>query len=143
MLIDRLRKYREKYGEVGVIDPETGEVIQDYRGRELLDSTPMAPPVGYKKQPSMVEIIRNMVRSERLKSEAEAAGKESFEDADNFEVADDEGELPRSTFENEFDPPVKELLHAGNEVVKEKAKKKVASPVVVDKVVVTEDDPPK
>ena len=42
-------------------NPETGELIQDERGAEVLDPTPIAPPVGYKRQPSMVEHIAAMV----------------------------------------------------------------------------------
>lgn len=121
----RLRELREKFGSPGVHDKVSGEVLQDELGREVLDPTPVAPPVGYKKQPSMVEVVRDMVRSERLKLEAEAAGYESFEEADDFDVADAEGEMPPSKWENEGDPPIGELLKAGNEVVKEKAKKKV------------------
>lgn len=72
------------------------------RGREKPDGTPVAPPVGYVKQPSLAEQIRNMVRSERLRQEAESAGFESFEDADDFEVGDDYE--PSSPYEYEFDP---------------------------------------
>lgn len=140
-MLQRMKRFREKFGFPGVADLD-GVVIQDELGREILDGTPMAPPVGYKKQPSMVDIVRNMVRSERLKAEAEAAGLESFEDADDFAIADDEGELPSSPHENQFDPPVKELLKAGHEVVKDKAKKVVTKAVKVDKVAPAVDGDP-
>lgn len=58
-------------------------------GQEILDGRPMAPPVGYKKQPSMMDNIREMVRSERLRMEVEAAGAETFEEANDFYVEDD------------------------------------------------------
>lgn len=49
-----------------------------------------------------------MVRSERLAAEAAAAGYESFEEADDFEVGDDFD--PSSPYETDFDPtPVAEL----------------------------------
>lgn len=88
-------------------------------GRQVPDGTPMAPPIGYKKQQSMVEIVREMVRSERLKQEAENAGAESFEDADDFDVGDDPDQL-KSGWENDFDPPVRELIE---EVDKSRKKK--------------------
>lgn len=74
----------------------------DAEGRELPDPTPMAPPIGFKKQPSMVEMIRNMVRSEELRRAAEAQGQESFDEADDFEVGDDVD--PSTPYEAEFEP---------------------------------------
>lgn len=73
------------------------------KGQEILDPTPMAPPVGFIKQPSMIENIRNMVRSEYLRQATEKAGAESFEEADDFEV--DEFD-PSSPYEEIFDPPI-------------------------------------
>lgn len=71
-------------------------------GREKASSTPVAPPIGYIKQPSMVENIRDMVRREMSIAAAEA-GMETFEEADDFEVGDDYD--PRSPYEELFDPP--------------------------------------
>lgn len=81
------------------IDPETGEVRM-VGGRERPDPTPIAPPVGYKRQPTMVDHIKAMVRSQRLAEEAAAAGKESFEDAEDFDVGDDLD--PPSPYETEL-----------------------------------------
>lgn len=75
----------------------------DERGRELLDPRPVAPPVGFKRQPSMVEHIRALVRSEALRQAAEAEGAESFEEADDFDVGEDYE--PRTEYEAVFDPP--------------------------------------
>lgn len=101
-------------------EPPARDALSD-KGRELPDPTPMAPPLGYKPRPSLAEQIRAMVRSEHLKQAAEAAGAESFEDADDFEVGEDYD--PTSPYENDFDPPVKELLHAGTEVIKKRSSK--------------------
>lgn len=80
----------------------------DEDGKELLDGTPMAPPIGYRKQPSLSDQIRAMVRSEKLRLEVESAGAESFEEADDFDVGDDYD--PRSPYEEVFDPtPIEEL----------------------------------
>lgn len=73
----------------------------DDQGRELMDPIPIAPPIGYKKSPSIAETIRNMIRSEKLKQEAEAAGYETFEEADDFEVDDFD---PKSPYEEQFEP---------------------------------------
>lgn len=88
----------------------------DKDGRLIPDSVPLAPPIGYKKQPSMVEIVREMVKSERLAEEARRAGHETFEESEDFDVGDDP-ELLRSPFENEFDPPLDEILAAGREAL--------------------------
>lgn len=103
-----------------VTDAATGEVINylDENGAEHPDPTPMAPPIGYKRQPSLAEQIREMVRSERLKQEVEEAGFETFEEADDFEVGDDYD--PHSPHENDFDPPVKEVFE---EVVRSRSQK--------------------
>lgn len=74
----------------------------DKSGREKVDPVPVAPPVGYKKQPSMVELVRDMIKSEKLRQEAESAGMESFEDADDFDVEDDYD--PTTPYEEEYDP---------------------------------------
>lgn len=71
------------------------------RSVELPDPVPLAPPLGYKKAPSLRDQIREMVLSERLRMEAEAAGAETFEEADDFDVPDLD---PTSPFEEVFDP---------------------------------------
>ena len=73
-------------------------------GHELVDDTPMSPPIGYRPTPSMIDHIRNMVRSELLRREAEEAGFETFEEADDFEVGDDYD--PTSPYEETFEPPI-------------------------------------
>lgn len=78
----------------------------DDEGREIMDPTPIAPPIGYKKAPSISETIRNLIRSERLKQEAAAQGYETFEEADDFDVGDDFD--PTSPYEEVFEPLPKE-----------------------------------
>lgn len=77
----------------------------DEDGRELGDSTPMSPPVGYKREPTIAERIRTMVRSEALAQAAAAAGKETFEEADDFDVPDDDTFDPATPYEEVFEPP--------------------------------------
>lgn len=101
-----------------VVDPATGEVYvhripeQEYRfpnGQrgERLDPTPMAPPVGFVKQPSMFEQMRAMMRQEHLRLALEAEGLESPDEADDFDVDDDFD--PRSPFEEIYDPAPRDL----------------------------------
>jgi len=80
-------------------------------GREVVSSVPMAPPIGWKKQPSMIDHIRNLVRSERLRQEVEAAGFETPEEADDFDIGDDYD--PQSPYEHNFDPPAPAVAPAG------------------------------
>lgn len=69
---------------------------------EVVSAIPLAPPVGYVKQPSLSERIRAMVRSEHLRAAAEGAGYETFEESEDFEVGEDYD--PRSPYEEQFDP---------------------------------------
>lgn len=97
---DRVRMKKEDY-----LDKLSAR-SQTFEGREIPSDVPMAPPVGFVSQPSMIENIRNMVRGEMLRREADAAGFETFEEADDFSVADDP--VPMSGYENdaEFEPPL-------------------------------------
>lgn len=72
------------------------------KGQEIPDPTPMAPPVGFKRQPSLSEQIRQMILSEKLRQEAEEMGYETFEEADDFDVDDDFD--PSTPYEEVFDP---------------------------------------
>lgn len=71
-------------------------------GQEVPDPVPMAPAVGYQRQPSMEERIVQMIRGEHLRLAAEASGYESFEESDDFDVGDEVE--PASQFEEQFDP---------------------------------------
>lgn len=79
------------------------EAKLDENGHEIVSNVPMEPPLGYKKQPSMVEHIRNMVKSEMLRREVQEAGAETFEEADDFDIADDPVD-PSTPFEEVFEP---------------------------------------
>lgn len=78
-------------------------------GALIPDPTPVAPPVGYVRQPSMTERIREMIRNERLQAELAAAGAETFDEADDFDVGDDYD--PKSPYEEIFDPPIPDVAH--------------------------------
>lgn len=85
-------------------DAETGEQLLDEDGKEIPDPTPMAPPLGFKKQDSLAVQIRQMILSERLAQEAREYGGETFEEADDFEIGDDFETEKFSPYEANFDP---------------------------------------
>jgi len=105
--------------EEEIIQRSAADTYLDHRGREKPDPTPIAPPIGYKKQPSLHDQIRAMVRSEKLRMEAEMAGFETFEEADDFDVGDDLD--PTSPYEEQFEgdllppPPVPPMEPAGGQ----------------------------
>lgn len=93
---------------------ETGELFNSKGkpltegGAEIPDSTPLAPPVGYEKRDTIAEQVRRMVQSQLLARDLAAAGAETFEDADDFDVGDDYD--PTSPYEVNFDPTTLEEL---------------------------------
>lgn len=109
-IIDFLRGKRPALGLDAYVDKLKSRGLAP-DGRQVPDPTPMAPPIGYKKQPSMVEIQRQLIR-DTLSQYARENDQETFEEAEDFDVGDDP-ELMRSPFENDFDPPLEELLSAG------------------------------
>lgn len=76
---------------------------------ETVDPTPIAPPIGYKKQPTIWEQQRAMIRSE-LSRQAEAQGFETFEESDDFDIGDDFD--PHTPYEADFEPPTADVQEA-------------------------------
>lgn len=76
-------------------------------GEEILDPTPMQPPLGYKKSPSLHEQITQAVRLAKLQLLENASLEETEEEADDFEVGEDFE--PLSPYENDHIPTVKKL----------------------------------
>lgn len=58
---------------------------------EIPDQTPVEMPLGYERPESLEQMIARMVRFQSDK--AQRHGLESFEEADDFDVADSEGDL--------------------------------------------------
>lgn len=71
----------------------------DEHGREKPNPTPVAPPIGYIKQPSIAEQMRMMIR--QASYEAAQAGAETEAEANDFDV--DEYD-PTSPYEHDFEP---------------------------------------
>lgn len=79
----------------------TSEIDDD--GNELPDPVPMSPPVGYRREPTLGEMIQQFVRSEQLRAQAEAEGFDTFEEADDFDIPDDPLD-PLTPWEEHFEP---------------------------------------
>lgn len=77
------------------------DMYLDARGREIPDPVPMQPPIGYKATPSIMDQVRDMIKSESLRLAAQQSGMETFEEADDFEVGDDYD--PSSPYEEVFE----------------------------------------
>lgn len=58
-------------------------------GKEYPDPVPMAPPVGFDNPPDLMEMMRQMIRSERYQERLQAEGFDTFEEAGDFDVDDD------------------------------------------------------
>lgn len=124
-----------------IVDPISGEISEhvpperfrirdtflDDLGREIPDPRPMDPPIGYKKQQSMFEIIREATARE-IALYAANREPESFEESDDFDIPDDPLD-PHSQWENEFDPPWSEVKAAVEQVRAEKAAKEAEKPL--------------
>lgn len=80
----------------------------DEHGREKPNPTPMQPPIGYKKQPTIAEQMRAAIRQASL--EAAQMGQETEEEANDFDVGEDME--PHSPWEHDFDvdPALEHML---------------------------------
>lgn len=74
----------------------------DSAGREIPDSRRPRLPIGFKKPESLAEQVQRLVRT-HLSEHAQEQGAESFEDADDFDIDDDDSD-PFSPYEMDFDP---------------------------------------
>lgn len=76
-----------------------GRAFLNQHGHEVPDPTPMEPAIGFKREPTLHEKMREMIRGELLARQAIAAGQETFEEADDFDTGEDD--VARSPFEVE------------------------------------------
>lgn len=72
-------------------------------GKEILNPTPMQPPLGFKRQPSLSELVRQQIAAMRHIEDNEP---ETEEDADDFDIDDDP--IVASRWENDMVPSIKE-----------------------------------
>lgn len=81
--------------------------------RLMPDPNPVAAAVGYKRQPNMVDIIRQQV--EALSRDAAAQGHDSIEEANDFDVGDDVDPSSRFEIEEEQEVPFAVLRERARE----------------------------
>lgn len=77
----------------------------DKHGRELPDNTPLALPAGFTPPETLAEQIQRLVRT-NVSQSAEKHDQETFEEADDFDIEDDEDFDASSPFEQHFDPVI-------------------------------------
>ena len=78
------------------------KIALDKNGHEVPDPTPVAMPAGFKRPETLAEQVQRLVRRD-ISYRAEALGLETFEDAEDFDV-DDENHDPSTPYETHFDP---------------------------------------
>lgn len=86
----------------------------DANNHEVLNPTPMQPPLGFKASPTLVEQIRQQVRALKHMDDTEP---ESEEEADDFNIEDDP--VPHSRWENDMIPSIKETRARARALEKE------------------------
>lgn len=99
-------------------DLVTGEIVEIQR-HEIVDPTPMAPPVGYKREPSLMEKIQMMVLKDKVDRLQQELGAETAEEAEDFDIGEDEEFQPSSP--HEFERHEYELLEAMEKLNAKKA----------------------
>lgn len=72
---DAVRAFQQKYNE---------------RGEEMPDPTPVEVPLGFRKPPTLHEQIKMFIRTEEFRRAAAREGVENFEEANDFELGDEE-----------------------------------------------------
>lgn len=102
----------------------TSEIRSD--GREYPDPVPVQPPIGYRAEPTIAELIKMFVRRE-LSEQAAAEDFETFEEAEDFDIEDDPAD-PLTPYEKVFDPAKPLIPDVKLEDVKKVAEAAVASP---------------
>lgn len=76
--------------------------MHNANGEEILDQTPVSIPLTFRRPMPLNERIKQMVRQE-ASILAQSQGFETFEEADDFNIDDDEID-PTSPWEEHFDP---------------------------------------
>lgn len=122
--------------------------MQNDRGHEIPDKTPVAVPVGYRRPPSLTEQIRMLIRHQ-MSEQARGEGRETFEEADDFDTGvDDDIRSPYELDDEQQTQPLeqpierKERAKTGDKEKKtgEESKKPVEKPKKAKPVKEAEED---
>lgn len=98
----------------GLSEAKRSPEKHDADGGEVIDPTPMQPPLGYKRSLSLSEQIAQQVRIAHLKILEDEAIHETEDEADDFEVGDDFE--PLSQYENDHMPTLASLKKKAAEI---------------------------
>lgn len=98
----------------GLSEAKRAPEKHDEFGGEILDPTPMQPPLGYKRSLSLSEQIAQQVRIAQLKILEDNALHETEDEADDFEVGEDFE--PLSPHENDHMPTLANLKKQAAEI---------------------------
>lgn len=85
-------------------DPGTGKAILLPDGREVVSPMPVAPPIGYQSEPSIMDRLSQMLEARLATLGGDDVLDESDEEANDFDVPDPEDLQPRSVYEIELLP---------------------------------------
>lgn len=89
------------------VDKVRGLCGYNAQGEEIPDSTPVELPVGFTRPKTLQETMRDLLRNEEVRRALEKHDMETFEEADDFEMEDEDRD-PRfpanSPYEQDFDP---------------------------------------
>lgn len=70
-------------------DPGTGKAVILPDGREVLNPTPMAPPLNYVQEESVTDRLHQMLLKEQARRDMLAGLEESAEEAQDFDIEDE------------------------------------------------------
>lgn len=98
----------------GLSEAKRSPEKHDEDGGEVIDPTPMQPPLGYKRSLSLSEQIAQQVRIAHLKILEDSAVSETEDEADDFEVGDEYE--PLSKYENDHMPTLANLKKKAAEI---------------------------
>lgn len=111
-------KFKEELLNVDEFGQQVASTLSADGRFEYPDPVPMEPPLGYTDPPDISQMIKQMVRNELLMSKLDAAGLETFEESDDFDVEDDPID-PLTPYERVFEaPPAKAGVPNGEAAVK-------------------------
>lgn len=92
-----------KKSEAVQLEFPNGRSILTADGSEIPDPRPLDIPIGFEKPESIQEMIMRFVRDRDVRAELDAAGAETFEEADDFNVPEEDFNL-QTPYEENFDP---------------------------------------
>lgn len=118
------------------------DAVYNEKGEQIPDNTPVELPLGYEHPEDLQSIIRRMVTDAVIVAAQEADGVDTEEEADDFDVMDEEGVAPSNYEYTEMqEEQVKQIKQARSvpveegETVVEKKKPKVKTSKKVEESV--------